>query len=201
MKIIPATRFPLLSVIALTSSLQALEPGEVMQDAATHDQLSDRLRVANNQSPLVKFTPADGPDPSKVEEGENLINRSDFISFNGLATIVPKRAVLHIPAALSNRLKLQQGSKVQTWSEFYASNRGWITTVEVSRVQAEGNQALAEDLLKRIQKSNSVIVATYQGGPISVLPLKAPVETANDKKPATAQNPSAAPKPAIAQKP
>ena len=53
---------------------------------------------------------------------------------------------------------------------------GWITTVEVSRVQAEGNLALADETAKRIQKSASLIVATYQGGPISVLPLKVPVE-------------------------
>ena len=64
------------------------------------------------------------------------------------------------------------GSKLVTWADFYAVNRGWITTVEVCRVQAEGNSPLAEETQKQIGKSANLIVATYQAGPISVLPLK-----------------------------
>ena len=153
-----------------------------MRDVATHDQLSEKLRVASNKGPLSDYKPAEGQDPTKAK-AESLVSRSDFMSYSGRATIVPKRAILHIPAALADRIKLQPGSKIQTWAEFYAMNRSWITTVEVTRVQAEGNQPLAEELLKRIQKSTSVVVATYQSGPISVLPLKAPVETATLKKP------------------
>jgi hypothetical protein len=159
-----------------------------MRDVATHDQLSEKLRVANNQDPVASLKPAAGGDPTKAKP-ESLASRSDFISFSGRATMVPKRAILHTPAAMADRIKLQPGSKIQTWPEFYALNRGWITTVEVTRPQAEGKQPLAEDLIKRIQKSSSVVVATYQTGPISVLPLKAPApapapaQTANLKKP------------------
>jgi hypothetical protein len=163
-----------------TGLLPAAEPA--MRDVATHEQLSERLRVANNQSPLVDHTPAEGKDPTKVASA-SLVSRSDFMSYAGRATLVPKRAILHIPAAMADRIKLQPGSKIQTWAEFYAMNRGWVTTVEVTRAQAEGNQALAEELLKRIQKSSQVVVATYQGGPISVLPLKVPVETTATPKP------------------
>ena len=104
--------------------------------------------------------------------------------------LVPKRAILHTPAAMSARIKLQPGSKIQTWADFFAVNRAWITTVEVSRAQAEGKLPLAEEVVKRIEKSTSVVVATYQGGPISVL---AP------KTPAPAQVPAAAPAPATVQ--
>ena len=188
---ISTTRLSLLGFVLMSATSLAVEP--VMRDAATHDQLSERLRVANNQNPLVKFTPAEGPDPSKAPASD-LIGGSDFLSFSGHATIVPKRAILHIPAAMADRIKLQPGSTVQTWADFYASNRGWITTVEVSRVQAEGNQALAEDLVKRMDKSSTVVVATYQGGPISVLPLKAPAptvpaQTVSAQKPATIKKP------------
>jgi hypothetical protein len=163
-----------------------------MRDVATHDQLSEKLRVANNKGPLSEYKPVEGADPTKAKP-EDFISRSDFMSFSGKATIVPKRAILHIPAAMADRIKLQPGSKIQTWPDFYAMNRGWITTVEVTRAQAEGNQPLTEDLIKRIQKSTTVVVATFQSGPISVLPLKvpepapapapAPVKTANLKKP------------------
>ncbi|RYD64703.1 MAG: hypothetical protein EOP83_09115 [Verrucomicrobiaceae bacterium] len=191
---ISTTCLPLLGIAVLTASSLAVESEPAMRDAATHDQLSHQLRVANNQNPLVKFTPAEGPDPSTAGQTGDLIGGSDFLSFGGRATIVPKHAILNIPAGLADRIKLQPGSNVQTWAEFYASNRGWITTVEVSRVQAEGNQALAEELTKRIGKSSSVVVATYQGGPISVLPLKVPAQAvpagaANAQKTATTQKP------------
>ena len=157
----------------LVGALAAAKP--VMRDAATHEELSATLRVAINKGPLAELKPAPGPDPSKVNIPESIVATSDFLSFAGRATLVPKKAILHIPANMVDRVKHQPGSTVQTWSEFYAMNRAWITTVEVSRVQAEGNEPLAEDLLKRNAKSGSVVVATYQGGPISVLPLKVPV--------------------------
>ena len=62
-------------------------------------------------------------------------------------------------------------------------NRGWITTVEVSRVQAEGNLAIAEETRERIGKSMNLVVATYMGGPISVLPLKEEAKTQASTKP------------------
>jgi heme exporter protein D len=172
----------------------AMAEQAAMRDVATHDQLSEKLRVANNQNPLSELKTVEGEDPTKAKP-EDFTSRSDFMSFGGYATIVPKHAILHTPAAMSARVKLQPGSKIQTWAEFYAMNRGWITTIEVSRAQAEGKQPLAEDVVKRIEKSTSVVVATYQSGPISVLAPKppepakaqaaasAPVQTANPKKP------------------
>ncbi|MEK7950138.1 hypothetical protein [Luteolibacter soli] len=192
---ISTTCLPFLAIaLAVPATSLAVEP-VVMRDAATHDQLVEKLKVATNQNPLVKFTPAEGPDPSvAAQQSGDLMETSDFLSFGGRATLVPKHAILNIPPLLANRIKLERGSAVQTWAEFYASNRGWITTVEVSRVQAEGNQALGEELSKRMEKSSTVVVATYQGGPISVLPLKVPVkaapaETAGAQKPATIKKP------------
>jgi len=62
------------------------------------------------------------------------------------------------------------------WTDFLTANRGWITTVEVSRTQAEGNEAMNEELADRIGKNRNMVVATYKGGPISVLPMKEPIE-------------------------
>lgn len=121
---------------------------------------------------MLKQAPAKGPDPSKVNRPESLIGSSDTICFNGTVTLVPKRAILQMPKNLADRLKYQPGAKLMNWAEFYALNRGWITTIEVSRVQAEGNSPLAEETTKKIAKSGNLIVATYQGGPISVLPPK-----------------------------
>lgn len=153
-----------------------------MRDAATHEQLSLAYRMAAQTDPMRNMPPAKGADPSVSNRPKDLVSDSDILCFGGLATLVPKRAILTIPKNLADRLKFLPGSQIQSWAEFYAQNRGWITTVEVSRPQAEGNKPLDEELTKRIGKSTNLVVATYLGGPISVLPLKAPVETANAKQ-------------------
>lgn len=175
------------SSLLLLGHLAAEQP--VMRDAATHEQLSEALRVAINKGPLAEMKPAPGPDPSKVNIPENIVKTSDFLSFSGRATLVPKKAILHVPANMADRVKLQPGSQIQTWADFYAMNRAWVTTVEVSRVQAEGNQALPEATLERIAKSSTLVVATYQGGPISVLPLKVPAPAVDPANPETATKP------------
>jgi hypothetical protein len=189
-----ASLFLVRSAACLLLASPAMAEQAAMRDVATHDQLSEQLRVANNKNPLSELKAAEGEDPTKAKP-EDFLSRSDFMSFGGNATLVPKRAILHTPAAMSARIKLQPGSKIHAWAQFYAANRGWITTVEVSRAQAEGKLPLAEEVVKRIEKSSSVVVATYQGGPISVLAPKVPepakvpaaapatAQTANSKKP------------------
>ena len=145
-----------------------------MKDAATHEQLALTYRKATQEDPTRHLTPVKGEDPSVVNRPKDIVSESDVICFNGMATLVPKRAILNMPANMADRLKFKPGGKLLGWADFYAQNRGWITTVEVSRVQAEGNKAIAEEISNRIGKSANLVVATYMGGPISVLPLKVP---------------------------
>jgi hypothetical protein len=68
------------------------------------------------------------------------------------------------------------------WTEFLTLNRGWVTTVEVDRTQAEGNKMMAEEVTEQITKSTNLVVATYMGGPISVLPMKEPANESQSKQ-------------------
>lgn len=168
-----------LIVISLFSSLAVsigLAAVPAMRDAATHEQLSLVYRRASQEEPTRNLVLAKGPDPSTVNRPKDLISESDIICFNGNVTLVPKRAVLQIPKNLADRLKYQPGAQLMSWGEFYALNRGWITTQEVSRVQAEGNIPISEETQKQMSKTGNLVVATYQAGPISVLPLKVPAE-------------------------
>jgi hypothetical protein len=149
----------------------------VFRDAATHDQLSRRLPKLEQDDPMKSLPPSALEDPAK-NMPKDLLSQSDIISFGGLATLVPKRAILQIPANYAARLKFVEGSQIRGWSDFYALNRGWITTVEITRQQAEGNQPMPEETSKQLTKSGNLVVAVYKGGPISMLPLKAPVEKA-----------------------
>lgn len=153
----------------------------VFRDAATHEQLALALRKAEQRDPMKKLTPVEGEDPSKVNRPMDLMEQSDIICFRGFATLVPKRAILSAPENYKKYLKLEPGARIVGWKDFYSRNRGWITTVEVTRVQAEGVETFSEDTQDQIGKSANLVVATLQGGPISVLPPVKPEEDEDSK--------------------
>jgi hypothetical protein len=169
--------FPKLAVASIMISAVSLHAENVvMRDAATHEQLSLALRKADQMDPMKNMPTSEGNDPSKVNQPKDILKDSDIISFRGLATLVPKKAILQIPKNYSSTLQLEAGARIVSWSEFYAANHSWITTIEVSRVQAEGNQPIDEKSREFMSTSRNLIVATYMGGPISVLPLKEPAQ-------------------------
>ncbi|BCU79075.1 hypothetical protein [Luteolibacter sp. LG18] len=151
-----------------------------MRDAVTAEELTRRAQQQRTQPPTVEMKPVElAVDPSVANRPGDILTRSDIFCFAGRATLVPKRAILHTPAAYASRLGFKEGSNFQSWSEFLSDNRGWIITQEVSRPQAEGREALPDDVQKSLAKSPYIVVATFHGDPISVLPLKtAPAPTA-----------------------
>lgn len=145
-----------------------------MRDVVTHDEIVEAARKAREAMPPPVFKPATGEDPSVANKLGDLISRSDVLCFRGQATLVPKRAVLHVPKGVADRIGMQDGARLGSWSEFLNANRAWIRTVPVTRIQAEGNDPMPEATLKSFEKEQRLVVATYQEGPISVLPLKVP---------------------------
>ncbi len=166
----------LMTPVGVTAGQAERSAGPEFRDAATHDALVDRFREAQANNPLGNYrTSENASDPSVENRPVDIIENSDIISFNGLTTLVPKRAILAVPSRVKNRVGAHVGgNRIVTWSEFHHANRSWITTIEVSRPQAEGRRPLTERTHERIRKSANLIVATYQGGPISVLPAKVP---------------------------
>jgi hypothetical protein len=148
-----------------------------MRDAATPEDLSLAYRKAGQADPMKVFKPVEVAVAPVETPKRSMIADSDILCFNGDATLVPKRAVLSVPKNVAGRLEYVKGSRLKSWAAFYAINRGWITTVEVSRNQAEGNDPIPEKTREMMQKSGNLVVATYQGGPISVLPPAKPEES------------------------
>jgi hypothetical protein len=146
-----------------------------IREVVTEEQLVLKYRQESQNDPMKNMKPSKVEDPSKVNQPVSLLASSDIICFGGKAVLVPKRAILQLPDKLKERTKMVTGAQFVSWADFYAMNRGWITTVEVSRSQAEGNLEIDKETLKRISESSNMIVATYLTGPISVLPLKVPV--------------------------
>jgi hypothetical protein len=145
-----------------------------MQDAATNVQLSQKLRIMEQSDPMKKLPIANVEDPAK-NSPKDIISQSDMISFEGMTTLVPKMAIMQIPKAYADRIKYVSGNQIISWADFFALNRGWITNMEISRAQAEGNEPLPEATMKVLSQSGNLIVATFMGGPISKLPSKSPI--------------------------
>ncbi len=153
--------------LALGVALAATPP--VMRDAATHQDLVARKRATAEPGLPLGMTPCKGPDPSKANQPGDLIGRSDLVCHGGVATLVPKRALLSVPERFRQRLRMVEGTRVVTWEEFFARNRDWITTVEVTPEEAGGRAMLPEKTTRQIADCDTVVVATFLGGPISVL--------------------------------
>ncbi|MES2658626.1 MAG: hypothetical protein V4689_08405 [Verrucomicrobiota bacterium] len=172
-----------MAVLTLSSGIVFASP-PAPQEGVTQEQLILARRKADQADPMSKLPASKGVDPSVVNRPPSLLETSDIISSGKFATLVPKRAILQIPKNLSDRIRLEPGATIQGWSEFYAANRGWITTVEVSRLQAEGRDPIADETKLLLSKSGNLIVATFRGGPISILPPKEPeVKTTQKSKP------------------
>lgn len=181
MKLLPLYLVSLLGFPGLLSG-QPEEKKPVYRDAETHDQIVKKLAVSKKHNPLGKLAESKGEDPSVKNRPQDLISSSDIISFNGHTTLVPKHAIIQVPEKYKARInKHVSGYKVIGWLEFYTLNRGWITTVEVDKDQAEGRKPLNEDLQETFKKNPNLIVATYSTGPISLLPLKEKTEEASKK--------------------
>jgi hypothetical protein len=182
-------------VFVIPITLHAQSAGnQKMRDTATHDQLSQSLRMVQQRDPIHDLGPAIGKteeDPSKPLASRDLIKDSTILCYRGYLTLVPKRAVLHLPEALKDRFEAKDKVKVVSWNGFFQVNRGWIRAVEVTREQAMGQAPMSEEVVKSFQEGNSAVIATFKGGPISVLPYVAP-ETPKEGETAPA-NPKESP--------
>ena len=159
----------------------ALAQKQQMRDATTHEQMAAARTKAQAGDSLRQLPEVSGNDPSKENQPQDIISRSDILCFNGIATLVPKEAILAVPAQFADRIGIKPGAKIVTWAQFYAVNRGWVTTQEISLAQAQGKEPLPDAINERLGKSANVVVTTMQGGPISKLQYTPPVEDPKTK--------------------
>jgi hypothetical protein len=145
-----------------------------MRDAATHESIVEAGRKAaeaNKDKPTI-FTP---PTPEQLAEKpkrKNLLDSAEIVCGNGVATLVPKRALIHMPKALAGHVGMQDGAKFVSFADFMAVNRAWVISIPVTRKQAEGREPLAEAIVKSFDKETRMVVATLQEAPVTVLPMK-----------------------------
>lgn len=160
------------SLVPMASAVEA----PAVREVPTHQDVAAALFRQGQEKPTQAEDEKTLPDPSVDHRPQNLLERADMLCYRGYATLVPKRAILQIPATMADRLGARPGVKLISWPDFYAMNRSWIGTQEVTRAQSLGKESFDPELRTQMVKSGNLIVATYQTGPISVIPVSVPEE-------------------------
>lgn len=166
-------------------SLAAPEPAQGDPQAKlrpTHEVLRQRQLEAAARAKASRGEKGDGVDTVKPGEIKyenrkklgNLLDRSSILCSGGNWTLVPKEAVIHVPASYRSRVNGTRSGKLVPWSEFFAKNRGWLQTHSVSIPQARGEMVMDPKQVDVYKTSGRVVVAVCHNGPISVKPLKVP---------------------------
>lgn len=151
-----------LMLCLFATSLAASPP---MSDPVSADTIT-RLQQNNPVSALVPPAPEDAGAIRPTDQ--SIIKQSVILHDGKNWTLVPKGAVVHLPAKLSDKVDVKPVGNLLTWAAFFAINQNWITTNEVTFEQAAGNVPLPAERAEAWGKINKVVVAVHQGGPISV---------------------------------
>jgi hypothetical protein len=145
-----------------------------MQEMPTEEALSLRFKEIERRSTGTAYVPPEASVSAETAASQSLLSSSEILCFGDAMTLVPKHAIIQTPKNLSARLKPSPDARLVTWIEFLPANRSWINTVEVSLEQAEGKVPIAAETNESMTKSGKLVVATFNGNPISVLTTPAP---------------------------
>lgn len=119
------------------------------------------------------------PQTPPVEDGEKKIVRpgqesilaqSSILNDGTFWTLVPKGAVLHVPAGHQAKVDAKPVGTLLPWADFLARNFAWLGTCDVDLAQAAGTRPMPADLPENWVKLGKVVVAVHFAGPISVKP-------------------------------
>lgn len=184
----------LVPVLMFSSGLAFLIAGETQKQEKKAYQMrpTNETLQARQAKALAHFDKehADDPKPIKVGVKEkrespgttSLIDRSALLCSGRNWTIVPKRAVLHIPAQYQARVNGKRSGKLIPWKTFYEQNRGWIHVHSVSMQEARGERPIDSKKIEAYKGVSRVVISVCHGGPISVVePPKKDEEEAPEK--------------------
>ncbi len=139
------------------------------RNAPSHEDLAAAYERSKGEDPIRGL----GQDPEILAQAKeysqaSLLDRSDALAHSGLATLLPKGAVLFVPEAMAGRASLAEGTVLVDWREFYRSNSHWLLPWNVRLAQAIGEEPLDLGQLERLKRMGKVVVATCFDQPISL---------------------------------
>ncbi len=96
--------------------------------------------------------------------------RADFIQNRGQVLMIPKKALIHVPDWLQDKV-ITDGKtegKLVRIDKFMATNSAWLATYPVSFELAVGKKQFTDQELEQLQTMNKIVVATHGNTPIGI---------------------------------
>lgn len=136
--------------------------GTPVADVTNDERLNElRTRALENQ-------PAPKPEPPRASSF-SLKEMSTIVQGDTHFVLLPKGSILWCPPALEKKITDRPSGTATDWLTFFAENRSWITKHEVTRDQITGKAPIAEATAEHFRKRGMLVVATLEGGPVTVI--------------------------------
>jgi len=154
----------LAGIIVDTSLLQAQQARDVIREEALRQQVAAAPTLKAELK--AKAVPLSSPAPAIQS---SLWKSSIILSDGEKFTLVPVGSILHLPAGLRSRVLAKPQGDFTFWPSFLRRNAAWLSAREVSLPLSRGNAQESKALLKSLDRDPRLIVATFKGGPITIL--------------------------------
>ncbi len=146
-------------------------PREVVNEEALRQQMAG----ARKMSDLLKERKLAPVDPEqRPQVSTRLQDRSIILSDGQTFTLLPPGSILHLPAALRERVAAKPAGQFLLWPAFLERHADWLTVREVPLAMASGDAKAAAAVLAPLATEKRLVVAVYRKGPISILEAAPP---------------------------
>lgn len=154
---LPTTTFLTLSLLASVATASPI----------THEELLELQKKSAESQPVREVHPKN--EKAESREDSNLLANSQILRSGETWTLVPKTAVICFPAQYSDKLVAAPKGKFVPWSKFLSANFAWLDTKEIDISTSSGATTMKYESFALLKNSNKVIVATLNGGPVSIV--------------------------------
>lgn len=108
----------------------------------------------------------------KAPSAESSLSTASLFVFDGeYYTILPVGSVLSLPPGLRSRVVTKPQGDVLLWPDFFTRNGAWLGAREVTLELSRGDTKAMAALMRELSAETRLVVAVYQGCPITVLEL------------------------------
>ncbi len=186
------SRILIAAVLLAPAALRALEPAPAPAPQAGH---GIAFLPADRKTPVAPAISAEELKKRQAAEkfggfakeadlpkGWDLESNSEFITFGGNVTILPKGAVLYVPERYKANVVTKMEGNLMLWPEFVARYPGLVARVEVTMEEVSGQKPFKPERLEAERKRNLILVGTLNQNPITVSK-----QTLNPQTPAPAR--------------
>jgi hypothetical protein len=149
-------------LLALTLNAFAAQPVLVRVTPDTLAKLQER-------DPMIRLVDSSGREVKTTSPlSHTTMDQSSILHDGTHWTMVPKGALIHLPAEIKDRSNVKPVGTLLPWKDFLAKNQRWIATSEVTFDQAVGNEELPAGCAGSLANKGKVVVAVHRNDPAAV---------------------------------